>query len=39
MYYQDLSDYRVALAELESLVGLNPSISETDKSNAMGKMR
>jgi len=39
MYYQDLSDYRVALAELESLVGLNPKISETDKSNAMGKMR
>jgi outer membrane protein TolC len=39
MYYQDLSDYRVALAELESLVGLNPNISKTDKSNAMGKMR
>jgi outer membrane protein TolC len=39
MYYQDLSDYRVALAELESLVGLNPNISETAKSNAMGKMR
>jgi cobalt-zinc-cadmium efflux system outer membrane protein len=39
MYYQDLSDYRVALAELESLVGLNPSISKTDKSNPMGKMR
>ena len=39
MYYQDLSDYRVALAELESLVGLNRNISETDKSNAMGKMR
>jgi outer membrane protein, heavy metal efflux system len=39
MYYQDLSDYRVALAELESLVGLNPKISETAKSNAMGKMR
>jgi outer membrane protein, heavy metal efflux system len=39
MYYRDLSDYRVALAELESLVGLNPSISETNKSNAMGKMR
>jgi len=39
MYYQDLSDYRVALAELESLAGLNPNISETAKSNAMGKMR
>ena len=39
MYYQDLSDYRVALAELESLVGLNPNISGTAKSNAMGKMR
>jgi len=39
MYYQDLSDYRVALAELESLVGLNPNISETAKSEAMGKLR
>jgi len=39
MYYQDLSDYRVALAELESLVGLNLKTSETGKSNAMGKMR
>jgi outer membrane protein, heavy metal efflux system len=39
MYYQDLSDYRVALAELESLVGLNPNISGTEKSNALGKMR
>jgi outer membrane protein, heavy metal efflux system len=39
MYYQDLSDYRVALAELESLVGLNLRISETGKSNAMGNMR
>jgi outer membrane protein, heavy metal efflux system len=39
MYYQDLSDYRVALAELESLVGLNPNISGTEKSNGMGKMR
>ena len=39
MYFQDLSDYRVALAELESLVGLNPNVSETAKSNAMGKMR
>src|SRR6516164_3968332 len=39
MYYQDLSDYRVALAELESLVGLNPNISGSSKSNATGKMR
>jgi outer membrane protein, heavy metal efflux system len=39
MYYQDLSDYRVALAELESLIGLNPNISGTGESNAMGKMR
>jgi outer membrane protein, heavy metal efflux system len=39
MYYQDLSDYRVALAELESLIGLNPNISGTEKSNGMGKMR
>jgi outer membrane protein TolC len=39
MYYQDLSDYRVALAELESLVGLNPNIPETAKANATGKMR
>jgi outer membrane protein TolC len=39
MYYQDLSDYRVALAELESLVGLNLKTSGTGKSNAMGKMR
>ncbi len=39
MYYQDLSDYRVALAELESLVGLDLKTSETGKSNAMGKMR
>ena len=39
MYYQDLSGYRVALAELESLVGLNQRASEKGKSNAMGKMR
>jgi cobalt-zinc-cadmium efflux system outer membrane protein len=39
MYYQDLSDYRVALVELESLVGLDLKSSETGKSNAMGKMR
>ena len=31
MYYQDLSDYRVALAELESLVGLDHKASETSK--------
>jgi outer membrane protein TolC len=39
MYYQDLTDYRVALAELESLVGLDVRISGSDKSNPMGKMR
>jgi outer membrane protein, heavy metal efflux system len=39
MYYQDLSDYRVALAELESLVGLNLKTSETGKSSATGKVR
>jgi outer membrane protein, heavy metal efflux system len=39
MYNQDLTDYRVALAELESLVGLNLKTSEASKSNAMGKMR
>jgi outer membrane protein TolC len=39
MYYQDLSDYRVALAELESLVGLDQKTSVTGKSNLMGKMR
>jgi outer membrane protein TolC len=39
MYYQDLSDYRVALAELEALVGMSPNISGTDKANAMGKVR
>jgi outer membrane protein TolC len=39
MYYQDLSDYRVALAQLESLVGLGQKTSETGKSNLMGKMR
>jgi outer membrane protein, heavy metal efflux system len=39
MYYQDLSDYRVALVELESLVGLDQRISDTGKSNATGKMR
>ena len=39
MYYQDLSDYRVALAELESLVGLDQTASKTSKSNVMGKLR
>jgi cobalt-zinc-cadmium efflux system outer membrane protein len=39
MYYQDLTDYRVALAELESLVGLDVRISGSSKSNAMGKVR
>ena len=39
MYNQDLTDYRVALAELESLVGLNVRTSGSSKSNAMGKMR
>jgi len=39
MYNQDLTDYRVALAELESLVGLDARISGSRKSDAMGKMR
>ncbi|MBV8224789.1 MAG: TolC family protein [Verrucomicrobia bacterium] len=39
MYYQDLSDYRVALAELESLVGLDQTASKMSKSNVMGKLR
>jgi outer membrane protein TolC len=39
MYNQDLTDYRVALAELESLVGLDVRISGSIKPNAMGKMR
>ena len=39
MYNQDLTDYRVALAGLESLVGLDVRISGSSKSNAMGKMR
>ena len=39
MYNQDLTDYRVALAELESLVGLDVRTSGLSKSNAMGKMR
>ena len=36
MYYQDLTDYRVALAELESLVGLDLRTSGLSKSNADG---
>src|SRR5207244_10233711 len=39
MYYQDFSDYRVPLAEWESLVGLDLKTSVAGKSNAMGKMR
>jgi outer membrane protein TolC len=39
MYYQDLIDYRVALAELESLVGLEHKTSETSKTNAIGQKR
>jgi len=39
MYNQDLTDYRVALAELESLVGLDVRISGSSKSKAMGKIR
>jgi outer membrane protein, heavy metal efflux system len=39
MYYQDLTDYRVALAELESLIGLDVRISELSNSNGTGKTR
>jgi outer membrane protein TolC len=39
MYYQDLTDYRVALAELESLVGLDVRSSGLSKENPTGKMR
>ena len=39
MYYQDLTDYRVALAELESLVGLDVRTSGLSKENPTGKMR
>jgi outer membrane protein TolC len=31
MYYQDLADYRVALAELDSLVGLETRVSGSSK--------
>src|SRR5260370_13013980 len=39
MYNQDLTDYRVALAELESLVGLNLKTSKTGKNNTTGNIR
>jgi cobalt-zinc-cadmium efflux system outer membrane protein len=39
MYYQNLSDYQVALAELESLVGSDLNTSDTTKPNAMGQVR
>jgi outer membrane protein, heavy metal efflux system len=39
MYYQDLTEYRVALAELESLVGLNVRTLGLNKSDATGKTR
>ena len=39
MYYQDLTDYRVALAELESLVGLDLRTSGFSKSNTTGTTR
>lgn len=35
MYYQDLSDYQTALAELESLVGLDSRIAGTESTHAM----
>jgi outer membrane protein TolC len=39
MYYQDLTDYRVALAELESLVGLDLRTSSLSKANSIGTTR
>jgi outer membrane protein TolC len=39
MYYQDLTDYRVALAELKSLVGLDLKTGETGKNYPPGKIR
>ena len=39
MYYQDLSDYQVAFAELESLVGSDLNTSDTTKSNPMKQIR
>jgi outer membrane protein TolC len=39
MYYQDFTDYRVALAELESLVGLDLRTSSLSKANSIGTTR
>jgi hypothetical protein len=39
MYYRDLSDYRIALAELESLVGSDPQTFGVSKFNAMRGMQ
>ncbi len=39
MYYQDLTDYRVALAELESLVGLEAKISGSSKPTTTRRTR
>jgi outer membrane protein, heavy metal efflux system len=39
MYYQDLTDYRVALAELESLIGLDLRTSSLSKANSIGTTR
>jgi outer membrane protein TolC len=39
MYYQDLSEYRIAFADLESLVGLDHKISQTTKGTAKGEMQ
>jgi outer membrane protein, heavy metal efflux system len=39
MYYQDLSEYRLALAELEALVGLDSNMSEQAKNYDLGKMQ
>lgn len=39
MYSQDQSEYRIALAELESLVGLQHETPETGRSNSRGGMR
>ena len=37
MYYQDLSDYQIAQAELGALAGLDQKISTTGKSYVIGK--
>jgi cobalt-zinc-cadmium efflux system outer membrane protein len=39
MYYQDLSDYRAALAELESIVGLDQTVPERSKPDIIRKLR